>query len=114
MNLLSLYPHGFFVAELGEKIVGYMIVRIIGQKAHIIALATDVRFRNKGFGTRLLDNAFQIARIQGANGIWLEVRASNLEAQRFYIKRGFDKLKTVKAYYGDREDAKILYLAISS
>ncbi len=114
MNLLSLYPYGFFVAEIGNEIVGYMLVRIIGLKAHIIALATDKKYRNIGIGTRLLDNAFEVARNRGANGIWLEVRASNLEAQRFYIRRGFERLKTVNSYYGDREDAEILYLPISS
>jgi ribosomal-protein-alanine N-acetyltransferase len=114
MNLLSLYPYGFFVAEIGNEIVGYLLVRIIGQKAHIIALATDEKYRNNGIGTRLLDNAFEVARNRGTNGIWLEVRASNLEAQRFYIRRGFEKLKTVNSYYGDREDAEILYLPISS
>jgi ribosomal-protein-alanine N-acetyltransferase len=114
MNLLSLYSYGFFVAEIGKEIVGYMLVRIIGQKAHIIALATDERYRNIGIGTRLLDNAFEVARNRNANGLWLEVRASNLEAQRFYLKTGFERLKTVTAYYGDGEDAEILYLPTSS
>lgn len=114
MNLLSLYPYGFFVAEIGSEIVGYMLVRIIAQKAHIIALATDERYRNSGIGTHLLDNAFKMARNRHASGIWLEVRASNLMAQKFYFKAGFEKLKTVTAYYGDSEDAEILYLPISS
>jgi ribosomal protein S18 acetylase RimI-like enzyme len=65
-------------------------------------------------GSRLLDEALKIFRSVSANGAWLEVRVSNLRAIKFYLDRGFDRIKTIWGYYGDGEDAEILYISLSS
>jgi ribosomal-protein-alanine N-acetyltransferase len=114
LNLLALYPNGYFVAENELEIVGYLIVRKVGQKGHIINLAVDEKYRYRKVGSLLLNKAIDVFRNWGLNGVWLEVRNSNLGAQRFYQKRGFENLKKVVGYYGDGEDALILYLPLSS
>jgi ribosomal-protein-alanine N-acetyltransferase len=114
MNLLALYPEGFLVAENEREIIGYTIVRTLSQKGHIIALAVAEGYRNGSVGTRLLSKAVEFFKQRGMNGAWLEVRVSNLLAQRFYLGRGFERLKKVEGYYGDGEDAEILYMPLSS
>jgi ribosomal-protein-alanine N-acetyltransferase len=114
MNLLALYPNGFYVAEVGGRIVGYAIFRFVAHKGHIIALAVDERGRNRNIGTSLLKKAIEAFKKRGASGAWLEVRSSNLRAQRFYAGRGFERIRTVQRYYSDGEDAEILYMTLSS
>jgi GNAT superfamily N-acetyltransferase len=46
--------------------------------------------RGKGFGTLLLQSAFQAARAQGCRRITLLTDAKNAAAQRFYKRHGFD------------------------
>lgn len=109
MNLLSLYPTGFLVAESHQGILGYIIVRIVGGKGHIIGLATDEKSRGKGVGSLLVKKAMKYFKTRSAKGAWLEVRTSNINAQNFYEKRGFQPLRIIKRYYGDGEDALLLY-----
>jgi len=109
MNLLSLYPTGFLVAETHQGILGYMIIRIISGKGHIIALAVDGAIRGKGVGSNLLKKAIEYFKSRSAKGAWLEVRPSNNSALKFYGKRGFQPLHIIKGYYGDGEDALLLY-----
>jgi ribosomal-protein-alanine N-acetyltransferase len=113
MNLLSLYPAGFLVAESHQGILGYTVLRIIGGKGHIIALATDKEVRGKGVGSQLLKKALEYFKARSAKGAWLEVRTSNITAQNFYKKRGFQPLRIIEGYYGDGEDALLLYHNIS-
>ncbi len=113
-NLLALYPSGFYVAVINRRITGYLVARNVGRKGHIIALAVDENYRNQGVGTRLLEQGLDLFRSLGLDGVWLEVRVSNLPAQRFYTKRNFEALKTIKGYYADGEDALILYAPLLS
>jgi [ribosomal protein S18]-alanine N-acetyltransferase len=113
MNLLSLYPTGFLLAETHQGILGYTILRIIGGKGHIIGLATDEKVRGKGVGSTLLKKALEYFKTRSAQGAWLEVRASNESALKFYEKRGFQPLRIIKGYYGDGEDALLLYHHLS-
>jgi ribosomal-protein-alanine N-acetyltransferase len=114
MNLLALYPYGFFVAERDGKIIGYVISRIVAEKGHVIALAVEERFRKRNVGSELLKKAVDVFRQRGVGGAWLEVRVSNLVAQRFYADRGFKKVGTADSYYADGEDAIIFYRTLSS
>ncbi len=114
LNLFALYPYGFYVAEGVDGVVGYVIFRFVGLKGHIIALAVDKSYRNNKIGSRLLSKALEVFRERGADGAWLEVRASNLQALKFYLTKGFNRIHSVKNYYRDGEDGDILYLTLSS
>lgn len=114
MNFLALYPYGFFVAEIAGNVVGYAIFREVAQKGHIIAIAVEERHRRRSIGTQLLKKVMEVFKERGAIGVWLEVRVSNLQAQRFYMDRGFERMTTVRGYYGDGEDAEIFYMTVSS
>lgn len=114
MKFLALYPYGFFAAEEAGKIIGYAIFREVAQKGHVIAIAVEEGHRRRSIGTQLLKKAMDVFRQRGAVGVWLEVRVSNLQAQRFYMDRGFERMTTVRGYYEDGEDAEIFYRTVSS
>jgi ribosomal-protein-alanine N-acetyltransferase len=114
INLFALYPEGFYVAEDEGIIVGYIIFRQIGPKGHIIDLAVDKRVRRRGVGSQLLHRAISVFGERGLNGVWLEVRVTNIDSQLFYLRKGFKNLTLVEGYYGNGEDAYILYMPLLS
>lgn len=110
-------PEGFKVAVEGGEVVGYAVARIeaafevrrlrVFRRCHLANLAVEPKSRGKGIGSRLLKEAINYARNRGAQEVYLEVRAGNVQARRFYEKRGFIEKKFKKGYYGD-DDAVIM------
>ncbi len=108
LNLYELYPDTFFVAELDGYVVGYVISRRVNTSGHIIAIAVALEHRGKGIGTALMAAVMQKFREMNIRDVWLEVRASNIEARNFYKKLGFTERRIVPLYYADGESAIIL------
>ena len=56
------------------------------------------------------------SRGQGAQWLWLEVRASNVRAQQIYERQGYRRVGQRKGYYpadqGRREDAVVMSLRL--
>jgi len=106
LNLHYLYPETFLVCvdtnhDLKEEILGYII---FSQDGHIISIAIHLQHRRKGIGTHLLRRAMKTPHLKK---VWAEVRRSNLGAQAFYSKMGFQIAGVVLNYYGN-EDALII------
>jgi ribosomal-protein-alanine N-acetyltransferase len=77
---------------------------------HINNLAVLPALRGRGVGTELLRHVLAEARRLGARRATLEVRASNVGAQRLYERLGFVPAGTRSAYYSNPvEDAVILW-----
>jgi len=61
-------------------------------------------------GERMLQRLFEIAETMGAQWLTLEVRVSNIAAQRLYQKYGFRQAGVRRRYYSDNnEDALIMW-----
>lgn len=108
LNLYELFPEGFFVAEEDGIIVGYAISRIVGEVGHILAIAVDPKYRGRRIGKVLMGAVTNYFLSKGVVETWLEVRASNQLARRFYRSLGFVERKTIPQYYSDGESAVIL------
>jgi ribosomal-protein-alanine N-acetyltransferase len=108
LNLYELYPESFLVAEKSGMVVGYVIARLIGRKGHIIAIAVAPEYRRRGIGRALMRSVTQVLKSQGAEELFLEVRASNRAAIRFYEKQGFKQVQLIPKYYADGEDGVLL------
>jgi diamine N-acetyltransferase len=66
-----------------------------------------------GVARELLAAAVDLARESGATGIWLGTNQSNVRAQRFYEKSGFERIGTKRFWVGDHfEDDFVLELAL--
>ena len=67
-------------------------------------------FRRCGAGSRIIDKLLEICRSEGIKSLTLEVRKSNIPAQRLYEKYGFKAEGIRKGYYSDNgEDALIMW-----
>jgi len=101
--------HGDKVSASNQKVVGLVGLWIMAGEAHITTIGVREAYRRQGIGELLLIAAIEMALIQNAHLVTLEVRASNTAAQALYEKYGFTKVGVRPGYYTDnREDALIM------
>lgn len=90
-------------------IIGYGGFWMMVDEAHISTLAVAPAYRRRGVGELLLLAMIEEADRRGAATVTLEVRVSNLAAQRLYEKYGFTVQGRRVRYYSDNgEDAYIM------
>ncbi|MFC6164477.1 ribosomal protein S18-alanine N-acetyltransferase [Lactiplantibacillus dongliensis] len=76
------------------------------QDAHITNIAVHPDFQNQGLGRFMMQAMIKRAAYLAYRTVTLEVRYSNVAAQRLYTNIGFEKAGIKKRYYfGDHEDA---------
>jgi len=106
------YGSDLLVADIGNRVVGYIVTMDIDRyTGKIISFAVKPEYRRMGIGTMLLRNAIERLKSRGKKRILLEVRVSNVEAQRLYKKFGFKTISTLPRYYSDGEDAYLMELS---
>jgi ribosomal-protein-alanine N-acetyltransferase len=95
-------------------ITGFVAFHYVMDEAELRNMAVDPAYQRQGLGKELLAEGQKRLLAQGVRRIYLEVRASNLSAQRFYYSAGFGLRSRRKDYYNDpREDALVLSLELS-
>jgi ribosomal-protein-alanine N-acetyltransferase len=96
--------------EQRRDVVGYIVYWRVDDEIHLHNIAVRRDVRRKGIASRLLVEAIRCSRLEGARWITLEVRRSNLPAQRMYEKFGFSIRGIRPGYYTDtKEDALIMW-----
>ncbi|WP_209976906.1 ribosomal protein S18-alanine N-acetyltransferase [Paenibacillus eucommiae] len=101
----------YMIMDLGGEVAGYGGMWLIMDEAHITNIALRDKYRGKKLGERLLKELMKTASFLGAQRMTLEVRTSNVRAQRLYDKMGFTSVGVRRGYYTDnREDAIIMWL----
>ena len=109
MAAYETFPDGFLVAEKDGDVVGFLTTIATSLfDVKILSLAIDRRYQNKGFASMLMQSLFEVLRTKGVLRILLEVRLSNLLAQRLYLSLGFNLVKVISSYYQDGEDAYLM------
>jgi len=76
-----------FVALDGDRIRGHVTYRIATDACEITSI--DAAPPQAGIGTRLMAAAEDVARTSGCRRVWLVTTNDNLDALRFYQRRGF-------------------------
>ena len=99
------------VLDRSGGVAGYAILSIAAGEAHILNLCVDPKYRQLGYGEKLLDAVLAQAAGAEVREIFLEVRPSNRKAIALYEKKGFRQVASRPAYYQareGREDAAVL------
>lgn len=78
-----------FVARHEGRVVGAAMYRVDGDAAELAALLVDDGSKHVGAGTALVAAVVDAARGQGAGRLWLVTMNDNVDALRFYQRRGF-------------------------
>jgi ribosomal-protein-alanine N-acetyltransferase len=91
-------------------VAAYLVYWSVEDEIHIHNIAVRPELRRNGIATRMLEEALRRSRREDAHRVTLEVRRSNLPAQRMYEKFGFSVKGVRPGYYSDtREDALIMW-----
>ena len=102
------------LAEVDGKIVGYVLYWLLPGTIDIHNLATHLDFRRRGIARLLLSRVLGQATEQSISRVTLEVRKSNLPAQKLYESMGFISTGVRKEYYSDDgEDALAMTLELA-
>lgn len=108
------YAH-YFVATIDEEIVGFVGIWIVHDDAQITNIAVLPEFRGRKIGEKLFAFAVTYAMQQGAIRLSLEVRVSNIVAQKLYRKFGLVPGGIRKNYYPDNnEDAIVMWTNLTT
>ncbi len=109
---LAYFGSTFFVATLDGQVVGFIVggLEDTGEElyGHLCNLAVTRACRKRGIGQMLVRRAEQYFIGQMASGVQLEVRVSNLGAQRFYMRLGYQPVFDIAGYYANGEDARVM------
>ncbi|MBQ4321718.1 MAG: ribosomal protein S18-alanine N-acetyltransferase [Oscillospiraceae bacterium] len=92
----------------GGTVTGYVILALMGIEAEIYNVAVHPDARRQGLGAALLQNALKKAEQEGAETVFLEVRASNAPAKALYLGHGFVPVGLRKKYYTNPTEDAIL------
>ena len=107
--LRAAYPA--WVLHSAGTIVGYGVISIAAEEAHVLNVCIDPHWQGRGLGRRLLRALVKLARGHGAQRMYLEVRPSNPGAMTLYHDEGFNEIGRRPRYYPaahGREDAIVM------
>lgn len=103
------------LAESDGRIIGYVLYWLLPGVIDIHNIAVHVDFRRRGVGRVLLKKVIAEAKRQSIARVTLEVRKSNLPAQKLYESIGFGSTGIRKGYYSDDgEDALAMTFDLGS
>ena len=100
--------YNYLVAKNNDgKIIGYIGISYVLDSADIISIVVHKDYTQKGIATLLLQEIFKFAKDNNIQKLMLEVRRSNIPAQKLYEKHGFKQIAIRNNYYDNTEDALI-------
>lgn len=100
----------YFVSLIEDKVVAYLGYWQILEEAHITAVGVIPKYRKQGLAQQLMIKMLNDCLDKSIRWITLEVKASNIGAQKLYEKFGFSVMGRRKNYYqAEREDALIMW-----
>lgn len=99
------------VLRLDLVLVGYGVMQLAADEAHILNLCVDRDYNRRGYARLLLERLLNMAERAGANMAFLEARPSNPRAIQLYERAGFNEVGHRRGYYesaNGREDAIVM------
>ena len=106
-EVVPVEPLPGFAAEQDQQVIGLATYRVSGQAAELVSL--DSLVQGQGIGDALLEAVCAATRRAGCRRIVLTTINDNLNALRFYQKRGF---RLARLYPGAIDAARQVKLSI--
>jgi len=104
-----------WVMEAGGGIIGYAVMMMVLDEAHLLNISIAASQQGRGFGRALLEHMMMLGRRHGGLNMFLEVRPSNVAAIALYESMGFNEMAIRRNYYPakhGREDAVLMGMAL--
>jgi ribosomal-protein-alanine N-acetyltransferase len=111
----------FYVITSQDKVIGYCTYRLkpafssrgFEKNSVIYSIAIDSKFRNKGFGRKLLEESIKEMKLNKISSVLLYVNVNNTPAIKLYEKTGFLRVKEVENICGQKERCYKMELKLS-
>ena len=104
--------------NFAHQLQGFLLLRVIADKAEILSLGVKKRVRRNGIGKYLIEKATRFSALHQLESIVLEVAETNRDAVGFYKKQGFLKIGIRKNYYvfsgKNKKNALIMHLPVKT
>ncbi|MBL8388744.1 MAG: ribosomal protein S18-alanine N-acetyltransferase [Hydrogenophaga sp.] len=101
----------------GQVLLGYLVAMPGVDEVHLLNITVAPAHQRQGWARFMLDALALWSRGQGAQWLWLEVRAGNGPARALYTGYGFKSVGVRRGYYPagglQREDAVVMSLALN-
>jgi len=91
--------------SITNLLIGICVLQVVLDEAQINYFAISSNFRNKGFGSHLMNYLIKVCEKIKVNKLYLEVSQGNVTAERFYSRFEFFTVGIRKNYYKDGTDA---------
>ncbi|MDR0764849.1 MAG: ribosomal protein S18-alanine N-acetyltransferase [Synergistaceae bacterium] len=98
----------YLKASFKNVVAGYGVLGQNEGAAHLMNMAVLPEYRRRGVASQIMAAFGVLAGEWLCRRMYLEVRASNAGARKFYAALGFVYSSRIKGYYGDGEDALTL------
>ncbi len=114
-DCLSSGYHAQLLMDKGH-LLGFFVAMKGFEEAHLLNIAVAPNHQHQGYARIMLDAMTRWAKGQGAQWLWLEVRAGNTRALAIYTTHGFRCVGLRTGYYpgtnGLRENAVVMKLPL--
>lgn len=101
----------------GKKIIGFGLLSVHVNEAHVLNVSIHPKFQRQGLGLRIMRYLIRKSKEMKAEIVYLEVRESNRGARKLYENLKFVEIGVRKSYYelppDGREDAIIFVLNLN-
>ena len=116
-NTISLWSKNQWVNEFKKEgvqalgilhvdlVIGICVFQVVLDEAQINYFAVNHNYRERGFGSYLMNNLIWRCKKQNINKLQLEVSKKNIIAGKFYSNFNFSTVGIRKNYYKDGSDA---------
>lgn len=98
----------FEVLFFNDKIIGYIIYRIVLDEAEILNIVIDEKYKGQKLGKYLFEETINKISKQNIKTIFLEVGEKNISAINLYLQFGFKKYNQRTNYYKNKETALLM------
>lgn len=109
MQILSVEPEGFFVAEEEGRVIGYVAAVSRKGEGLILSLAVDPERRRRGLGQSLMETTLRYLS-STARRVYLQTSVNNAAAIALYEALSFVTVKRLRRYYPNGDDAYLMTL----
>ena len=90
---------------LSNFVIGICVLHVVLDEAQINFFAINHKYRNKGFGTYLMNYLIKECEKLNIKKLFLEVSHTNFTAEKFYSRFDFFTVGIRRNYYKDGSDA---------
>jgi ribosomal-protein-alanine N-acetyltransferase len=113
-GLLRRTDADLLIAEQAGDIAGYAAFWAVLDQGELGNVSVAPGWRRRGIGERLVNAVLARAADRGVREVFLEVRVSNLGAQKLYHRYGFEEVGRRRNYYLEPvEDALVMRRELS-